>query len=86
VENSQEVISIFMDTTDPFTTYSLTILVPAELDSTLASCNGCKVSPYINLTLPAATAKTTIVITNIVNAGSIKPITLFLVTLISSAV
>jgi hypothetical protein len=114
VENSQGVISIAMNTTDPFTTYSLTpssynnsvpisisialtlpsqspagqlaILVPAELDSTLAACAGCTVSsPYINLTLPAATANTTIVITNIVNVGSIKPVTPFLVTLTSSA-
>jgi hypothetical protein len=64
----------------------LTITVPSEIVITSATCTGCTISsPYIYITIPAGTPSTTVLINNIKNVGSYKPVSSFLVGLLSNA-
>jgi hypothetical protein len=63
----------------------LSILVPSELVITSATCSGCTISsPYIYITFSPAVSNTTIVISNLVNVGSFKPLNSFIISLNSS--
>lgn len=64
----------------------LTITVPTEIVITSASCTGCTISPpYVYLSYSSNTSSLDIVLNNIVNVGSYKPIGKFYVALDSSA-
>lgn len=80
-------ISVTLILTFPSNTPSgtLSILVPSELVITSAACTGCTISsPYIYITYSPAVSNTTIVISNLVNVGSFKPINAFTISLKSS--
>ena len=60
--------------------------MPSELVITSASCSGCTISsPYIYITYSPAVSSATIVISNLVNVGSFKPVSSFIVSLKSTA-
>ena len=60
----------------------LTITVPTEIVITSATCVGCTISPpYVYLTYSSNSSSLNIVLSNIVNVGSYKPIGKFYVAL-----
>lgn len=64
----------------------LTITVPTEIVITSATCVGCTISPpYVYLSYFSNSSSLNIVLGNIVNVGSFKPIGKFYVALDNSA-
>lgn len=64
----------------------ISITFPSELSITTATCSGCTVvPPYVYMNIAANTVNLSLIVSNLHNVGSFKPISSFSASLTSSA-